>query len=358
MASYAGTTNDPTCQHTTESSETINIAPPSVILPADTPSGTPDSVEQVAPASPSTPSPTSSVSPTSSPSQSRDQTETIPSPGLLEVLGRGQRTKKPSVLLKNYLINSATTLTPPHGSHTTHAHDQSSPTTGPGKTLYPISDYSSTTAFTAKHQAFLAKITTYYVPKTYKEAVKDPRFNGAMKSEIAALEDNYTWDVTHLPQGKRAISCRWLYSNKYRADGTLERPKARLVACGNRQKEGLDYKDTFAPVAKMNTVWFILKVAAAKGWEVHQMDIHNAFLHGDLEEEIYMQLPPGFQTDDAQRFADFENPCMASNNLLAVGLQSSSRFFSRLGSSRAMKITLSSRLGSSRAMKITLSSRL
>ena len=81
------------------------------------------------------------------------------------------------------------------------------------------------------------KITTYYVPKTYKEAVKDPRFNGAMKSEIAALEDNYTWDVTHLPQGKRAISCRWLYSNKYRADGTLERPKARLVACGNRQKK-------------------------------------------------------------------------------------------------------------------------
>lgn len=193
---------------TNESSETINIAPPSVILPADSSNGTPVSLEPVTPTSPSTPSPTSSVSPTSSPSQSREQTEQIPSPGLLEVLGRGQRAKKPSVLLKNYLINSATTLTPPHGSHTSLVHDQSSPTTGPGKTLYPISDYSSTTMFTTKHQAFLAKITTDYVPKTYKEAVKDPRFNGAMKSEVTALEDNHTWDVTPLPPGKRAISCR------------------------------------------------------------------------------------------------------------------------------------------------------
>lgn len=101
-------------------------------------------------------------------------------------------------------------------------------------------------------------ITTDYVRKNYKEAVKDPRFNGAMKSEITTLEDNHTWDVTHLPPGKRTISCQWIVSNKYRADDTLERPKACLVACGNRQKEVLDYKDTFAPIAKMNTVRFLL----------------------------------------------------------------------------------------------------
>lgn len=70
----------------------------------------------------------------------------------------------------------------------------------------------------------------------YQEAVKDPRFNGAMKVEVTALEDNHTWDVTSLPPGKRAITCQWIYSMKYKADGTVERPKARLVACGNRQK--------------------------------------------------------------------------------------------------------------------------
>ena len=122
-----------------------------------------------------------------------------------------------------------------------------------------------------------------------------------MKTEIDALEANHTWDVTTLPPGKKAVSNKWTYTIKYKADGTEERPKARLVACGNRQKEGTDYKDTFAHVAKMNTVRFLLKIAASKRWEIHQMDVHNAFLHGDLEEEIYMQLPQGFKSNDPSK---------------------------------------------------------
>lgn len=128
--------------------------------------------------------------------------------------------------------------------------------------------------------------------------MRDPNFNNAMKTEVTALEDQHTWDVTKLPPGKKAISCKWIFSYKYRADGTMKRPKARLVACGNRQKEGRDHKEIFAPVAKMNTMHFLLALAAANRWELHQMDIHNAFLHGNLEEEIYMRMPPGFQTDD------------------------------------------------------------
>ena len=83
-----------------------------------------------------------------------------------------------------------------------------------------------------------------------------------MQLEITALESNHTWDVTDLPPGKKAINCKWVYKLKFRADGTLERYKARLVVMGNRQKEGVDYKETFAPVAKMTTVRYLLSVAA------------------------------------------------------------------------------------------------
>ena len=254
---------------TPEQQTTLPIVPNDVTETDSSPIPSPDTTttaktDNTAPSSSSTLPTTPPVTPPSSPSLTTAQSETVSSPGLLEVLGRGHRTKKPSVLLKNYLTNTATTTHPPHASHTSTAHNQSSPITVSGKTLYPISDYSSTTAFSVKHQAFLAAITTDYVSKMYQEAVKDPRFNGAMKAEVTALEDNHTWDVTSLPPGKWAITCQWIYSMKYKADGTVERPKARLVACGNRQKEGLDYKETFSPVAKMNTVHFLLKVSAAQ----------------------------------------------------------------------------------------------
>ena len=107
-----------------------------------------------------------------------------------------------------------------------------------------------------------------------------------MASEIAALEANQTWTITPLPLHKRAIGCKWVYKVKYNADGSLDRYKARLIAKGFTQQAGLDFTDTFSPVAKLNTVKTLLAISAMRGWHLVQLDVNNAFLNGDLHEAV------------------------------------------------------------------------
>jgi len=109
-----------------------------------------------------------------------------------------------------------------------------------------------------------------------------------MAEEIQALEPNQTWSLDELPPGKKPISCKWVYKVKYKSDGTIERFKARFIIRGDHQLEGFDFTETFAPVAKMSSVRTFLSIAVVRGWELHQMDVNNAFLHGDLEEDVYM----------------------------------------------------------------------
>ena len=116
-----------------------------------------------------------------------------------------------------------------------------------------------------------------------------------MREEMDALEKNKTWRITELPKGKKSVGCKWVFSVKYKADGRLERYKARLVAKGYTQTYGVDYQETFAPVAKMSTVKVLLSLAVNLNRDLQQYDVKNAFLHGDLEEEIYMEIPPGFE---------------------------------------------------------------
>ena len=117
-----------------------------------------------------------------------------------------------------------------------------------------------------------------------------------MEAEITALEENHTWTLVHLPPNITPIGSKWVYKIKRHADGTIERYKARLVAKGYTQTEGLDYFDTFSPVAKMTTIRTLLALASIKGWHLHQLDVNNAFLHGDLQEDVYMQVPADVHT--------------------------------------------------------------
>ena len=140
-------------------------------------------------------------------------------------------------------------------------------------------------------------LATLHEPHTYREASTDPLWQIAMKEELDALSKNHTWDLVTLPPGKSVVGCKWIYKIKTRSDGSIERYKARLVAKGFTQEYGIDYEETFAPVARISSVRALLAVAAASKWDLFQMDVKNAFLNGDLSEEVYMQPPPGLSVD-------------------------------------------------------------
>lgn len=135
-------------------------------------------------------------------------------------------------------------------------------------------------------------------PTSYKTAILDPLWKEAMDKELLALERNKTWDLVSLPIGKKAIGSKWVFKVKCKADGSLERYKARLVAKGYNQKYGNDYDETFCPVVKMTTIRRVIAIAANKGWTLSQLDVNNAFIHGDLKEEVFMDTPPGYPNID------------------------------------------------------------
>ncbi|XP_015943271.1 uncharacterized mitochondrial protein AtMg00820-like [Arachis duranensis] len=115
-----------------------------------------------------------------------------------------------------------------------------------------------------------------------------------MKDELDALELNKTWCLIDCPAGVKPVGCKWVYRIKRKPDGSVDRYKARLVAKVFTQTKGVDFLETFFPVVKPATIKLVLASASMRHWTVHQLDVNNAFLHGDLSEDVYMTLPPGF----------------------------------------------------------------
>ncbi|KAM1448471.1 hypothetical protein ACFXTO_007428 [Malus domestica] len=157
----------------------------------------------------------------------------------------------------------------------------------------PISAAISYHRFSSSHTFFLNKVSHTFEPRNFHEATCMPEWQDAMTKELQALNDNQTWSVVDLPNGKTVVGSKWIYKTKFNSNGSIEKYKAWLVAQGFTQTYGIDYKETFAPVAKMNTVRVLFYVAVNNAWPLFQIDVKNAFLHGDLEEEMYMKLPPG-----------------------------------------------------------------
>ena len=164
-----------------------------------------------------------------------------------------------------------------------------------------MSHFVSNHNLSESNKSFVNQLSAVSIPNSVQEALTDSRWKAAMNEEMKSLQKNETWDLVDCPPGKKSVGCRWVYSVKYKSDGTIERFKARLVAKGYTQTYGVDYNETFAPVAKINTVRVLLSLAVNMDWPLKQFDVKNAFLHGELTEEIYMDLPPGCMVTEKEK---------------------------------------------------------
>jgi hypothetical protein len=135
-------------------------------------------------------------------------------------------------------------------------------------------------------------------PKNFNEASKDEDWVKSMNDELDQIEKNNTWEMVHTLEGKNIIGSKWIFKNKLNEKGQVVRNKAILVCKGYAQIEELDFDETFAPVARLEAIIIVLAYACHKMFKVYQMDVKSTFLNGDLNEEVYMEQPEGFELSD------------------------------------------------------------
>ncbi|KAK4399803.1 Retrovirus-related Pol polyprotein from transposon RE2 [Sesamum angolense] len=131
-------------------------------------------------------------------------------------------------------------------------------------------------------------------PQNFETAVKHKVWVQAMEEEIKMIEKNNTWELADRPKDKEVIGVKWIYKTKLNADGSIQKHKARLITKGYSQLPGIDYTETFAPVAHLDTIRGLIAIAANRKWKIYQMDVKSAFLNGYIDEEIYVEQPQGF----------------------------------------------------------------
>ena len=176
--------------------------------------------------------------------------------------------------------------------------------------------------------AFHASSSDISIPKTYDEAITHPHcklWKAAMDKELASISNNKTWTLTALPKGKKQIKNKWVFTLKYDSSGNITKYKARLVAKGFTQKAGIDYTETFSPVSKIASWRILIAIAASKGWKIFQDDVPSAFLKGHLQEEIYMEQPPGYHIG--------EKSIVCKLDKTLYGLKQSAREFNKVATS-------------------------
>jgi hypothetical protein len=135
-------------------------------------------------------------------------------------------------------------------------------------------------------------------PTCFEEAIQKKEWADAMTEEYQSIIKNDVWEIVPRPKSKDVVSSKWLFKIKHVADGSIEKYKERFVTRGFSQKEGIDYEETFAPVARYTSIRTIIALAAKMKWKLHQMDVKTNFLNGVIEEEVYIEQPQGFEVED------------------------------------------------------------
>jgi len=141
---------------------------------------------------------------------------------------------------------------------------------------------------------------TYFVmfaggdPVTYNQASKSQHWRDAMDTEIQAIQRNDTWELVDPPPNCKIVGVKWIFKTKLKETGEIDKFKARLVAKGYTQEEGIDYREIFAPVAHLETIRTVVALAAIRRWTIYQLDIKSAFLHGAINEDVYIEQPPSY----------------------------------------------------------------